>query len=108
MKEYSRHDCPSAAKALAQVPAHDEDSLAAQFFMGVCQMHDGDAVAAARILESVANAGDSPQQEAALYYLAQVALERNDAGTARRYLTRTVSLHGDFESRARAELTSIR
>jgi hypothetical protein len=108
MKAYTRQDCRSAAKTLALVPAHDEDSLAAQFFMGICQMHDGDMATATRILESVANAGDSPQQEAALYYLAQVALERNDAKTARRYLTRTVSLRGDFESRARAELTKIR
>jgi uncharacterized protein HemY len=85
----------------------DEDSLAAQFFKGVCQMHDGDMSAATRSLESVANAGDSPQQEAALYYLAQVALARNDAEAARRYLTRTVSLHGDFESRAHSELSKI-
>src|ERR1700677_618548 len=90
MKAYTRQDCRSAAKTLALVPTHDEDSLAAQFFMGVCQMHDGDMAAAAETLASVANAGDSPQQEAALYYLAQVAMERNDAKTARRYLTRTV------------------
>jgi uncharacterized protein HemY len=108
MKAYARKDCPSAVRDLAQVPANDEDSLAARFFNGVCQMRDGDLGAASRSLESVANAGDSPQQEAALYYLAQVALERNDADAARRYLAHTVSLHGDFESRARAELTNIR
>ena len=108
MKAYAGKDCRGAVKALAQVPARDEDSLAARFFMGVCQMRDGDLGAASRTLDSVANAGDSPQQEAALYYLAQVALERNDAGAARHYLTRTVSLQGDFELRARAELTKIR
>jgi anti-sigma factor RsiW len=108
MNAYTRQDCPGAVKALSQVPAHDEDSLAAQFFMGVCQMHAGNLGTASRILESVASAGDSPQQEAALYYLAQVALERNDAAAARRYLTRTVSLHGDFESRAHSELIEIR
>ncbi len=108
MKAYTGRDCPSAVKTLAQVPAHDENSLAAQFFMGVCQFHDGEMGAATRTLESVANAGDSPQQEAAFYYLAQAALERNDADAARRYLARTVSLHGDFESRARAQLTNIR
>jgi len=108
MKAYTRQDCQSTVKALSQVPAQDEDSLAAQFFMGVCQMRNGNLGTATRILESVANAGDSPQQEAALYYLAQVALERNDANSARRYLTRTVSLHGDFETRARAELNKLR
>ncbi|MGD0629503.1 MAG: zf-HC2 domain-containing protein [Terracidiphilus sp.] len=104
MKAYTRRDCPSAVKTLAQVPHNNEDSLAAQFFMGVCQFHEGEMGAATQTLESVANAGDSPQQEAALYYLAQVALLQNDADTARRYLKRTVSLHGDFESRARTEL----
>jgi len=108
MKAYTHQDCQSTVKALSQVPAHDEDSLAAQFFMGICQMHNGNLGTATRILESVANAGDSPQQEAALYYLAQVALERNDADAARRTLRRTVSLHGDFESRAHAELIKIR
>jgi hypothetical protein len=108
MKAYAHEDCPSAVKDLAKVPVHDEDSLAARFFMGVCQMRDKDFGAASKSLESVANAGDSPQQEAALYYLAQIALERNDPGAARRYLVHTVSLHGDFESRARAELSKIR
>jgi anti-sigma factor RsiW len=108
MKAYTRRDCSSAVKALARVPANDEDSLAARFFVGVCQMHDGSLGAATTTLESVANAGDSPQQEAALYYLAQVALERGDADAARHYLTRTVALRGDFESRARAELVKIR
>jgi hypothetical protein len=108
MKAYTSQNCPGAVKALSKVPADDEDSLAARFFTGICQMHDGDLAAATRILESVAKAGDSPQQEAALYYLAQVALERNDAATARHYLTRTVSLHGDFESRAHSELAKIR
>ena len=108
LKAYTRQDCPTAVKTLAQVPPNNEDSLAAQFYMGVCQMHDGQSGAATRTLESVANAGDSPQQEAALYYLAQGSLEQNDADAARRYLKRTVSLHGDFESRARSELNKIR
>jgi len=44
--------------------------------------------------------GDSPQQEAALYYLAQIALVHNDPTTARHYLARTIALRGDFERRA--------
>jgi anti-sigma factor RsiW len=108
MKAYTLQDCASVVKTLSQVPAQDEDSLAAQFYMGVCQMHLGDLGAASRTLEHVSNAGDSPQQEAALYYLAQGSLERNDADAARHYLSRTVSLHGDFERRARAQLTQLR
>jgi hypothetical protein len=108
MKAYMRQDCPSALKALSQVPVQDEDSLAGQFYIGVCQMHLNDLKAATATLERVANAGDSPQQEAAFYYLAQIALERNDATNGRHYLTRTISLHGDFEHRARTEMDQVR
>jgi len=107
MRAYSAQDCPHAINTLSQVPSADEDSLAARFYSGVCQMHDGDLAAASETLRGVADGGDSPQQEAALYYLAQIALSRNDSATARHYLARTVSLRGDFERRARAELTKV-
>jgi hypothetical protein len=107
MKAYTSRDCPLAIKVLSQVPATDEDSPASRFYIGICQMHDGDLGAASLTLRAIDQAGDSPQQEAALYYLAQIALTRNDAVTAHRYLARTVSLHGDFERRARSELTRL-
>lgn len=108
MKAYSSNDCPHAIKTLSQVPAADEDSSAARFYTGVCQMHDGDLATASQTLRGLAEAGDSPQQEAALYYLAQISLSRNDSTTARHYLARTISLRGDFERRARSELTNLR
>jgi len=37
MKAYTGHDCPTAVKSLARVPAADEDSLAARFYSGVCR-----------------------------------------------------------------------
>jgi hypothetical protein len=108
MKAYTRQDCLSAVQALSQVPVQDEDSLAGQFYIGVCQIHLDNLNSAAATLKRVANAGDSPQQEAAFYYLAQIALERNDATNGRLYLTRTISLHGDFERRARTEISQLR
>jgi len=107
MKAYSSQDCPRALTALAQVPATDADSHAAHFFSGICQMHLGDLDAASRSLSAVSDAGDSPQQEAALYYLAQLALARNNAASAHQYLERTLSLHGDFDRRARAQLLQL-
>ena len=71
-------------------------------------MHEGDLDGAAHSLRGVSDAGDSPEQEAALYFLAQIALARNDAGSARKSLERTVALHGDYERRARVELTHLR
>jgi hypothetical protein len=108
MKAYARRDCAGAVKALAQIPAEDEDARAARFYSGVCQMHSGDLAGASQRLRSVAGAGDSPQQEAAFYYLAQIALKGNDVAAARRDLSRTVQLRGDFEARARAELIRLR
>jgi hypothetical protein len=108
MKAYSSHDCPLAIKTLVQVPSEDEDSLASRFYSGICLMHEGDLASASKSLRGVADAGDSPQQEAAFYYLAQIALAGNDSTTARHYLSRTISLHGDLERRARAELNKVR
>jgi anti-sigma factor RsiW len=108
MKAFSRRDCPQALASLAQVPAQDENALAAHFYLGVCQMQQANLAAASKTLSAVAEAGDSPEQEAALYYLAQVAMLRNDATNARHDLARTIALHGDFEPRARIELNKIR
>jgi hypothetical protein len=107
MKAYTSQNCPGAVESLAQVPTQDDDSLAAQFYTGVCQMREGDLTGATSSLRHVESAGDSPQQEAALYYLAQIALACNDETTARHYLASTISLRGDFLTRARAELASI-
>ena len=108
MKAYRAQDCAAAEKSLALVAAADENHLAAEFYRGACQMRDSNLPAATKTLRRVADAGDSPQQEAALYYLAQAALAGNDATTARHFLARTIALHGDFEGRARAQLSKIR
>jgi predicted Zn-dependent protease len=107
MRAYNRQDCARALEALSRVPAADEASTAARFYSGVCLMHEGDLPGATHSLRGVADAGDSPQQEAAFYYLAQVSLAGNDAVTARRYLARTISLRGDLESRARSQLAHV-
>jgi len=103
MKAYAQGRCPAAVAELAKVPAQDANARTAAFYVGACQMHMGNLAAAAVTLHSVAAQGDSPQQESALYYLAQVALARNDAGTAHRLLQHTIALQGDLEARARAE-----
>jgi hypothetical protein len=103
MAEYAHGQCSSALDDLAQVSAESRSLLAAQFYSGTCQMHERDYYAAQATLQAVADQGDSPQQEASLYYLAQVALARGDAPAAHGLLLRTIALNGDFEARARAE-----
>ena len=103
MTAYRQGRCNAATARLAGVPAQDETALAARFYTGVCQMHVGNLAAASATLRGVTAQGDSPQQESALYYLAQIALARNDATSAHHLLLHAISLKGDLEGRARAE-----
>jgi tetratricopeptide (TPR) repeat protein len=103
MKEYVSGNCRDAITALAQVSAESTQARAAEFYSGACQIRLGNYASASEILRKVADAGNSPQQEAAFYSLAQIALTDNDPATARAYLSRTISLRGDLEERARAQ-----
>jgi len=107
MKSYIKHDCPHAIRSLSHVAPRSDEALAARFYAGVCQVKQGSLEDASATLRKVEAAGDSPQQEAALYYLAQIALVHGDTTAARRSLTHTISLHGDFEARARAQLDKL-
>jgi hypothetical protein len=79
MKAYAEGNCATALPYLAQVPAGSPQAVAAHFYAGACQFSLHDLGKAAASLETTARAGDSPQLEAALYYLAQVKLARGDA-----------------------------
>ena len=103
MKEYANGNCRGAIAALSQVPAESAEARAAEFYSGACQMNLGNFASVTGLLRNVADAGDSPQQEAALYALAQIALAGNDPATAHGYLLRTISLRGDLEGRAREQ-----
>lgn len=107
MKAYETGDCSAAVGDLARVPAQSADALAAQFYSGVCQMKLKQLDAASTTLSRVVSKGDSPQQEAALYYLAQIALLRGDSAGARQNLEKAISLHGEFEQRATGELGKL-
>jgi hypothetical protein len=102
MAAYAHGDCNDALSELTGVADASRELLAAQFYSGLCQMHLKDFAAASATLGAVTDHGDSPQQEAAYYYLAQVALAQDDAGAAHGLLQHTIELHGDFEARARA------
>lgn len=107
MKEYANGNCRGAIAVLAQLPVKSGEARAGQFYDGACQMRLGDFSLASELLHKVADAGDSPQQEAALYLLAQIALAGNDTAAAHAYLLRTISLRGDYEGRARKQEQGI-
>jgi hypothetical protein len=103
MREYAAGNCQDAIVTLRQVAEQSAEAHAAEFYSGACQMRLGDFPAATRGLRKIADSGDSPQQEAALYILAQIALAGNDPVAAHMYLERTIALRGDLEQRARQQ-----
>lgn len=107
MKAYAAGHCSTAASLLSHVPADSSDSVAAQFYEGVCRMQVKDWNSASALLLLVASHGDSPQQEAAWYYAAQVALAQNHRKSAQFDLQSAIALHGDFEQRARHQLAIL-
>lgn len=107
MKAYASGDCSKALPRLAQVPARSPDTLAARFYEGACQMQLKQWDQAVAALQGVASKGESPQQEGAMYMLAQIALARGDLDSARRQLEQITTLHGDFEQRAQRQLGEL-
>lgn len=107
MKQYVAGDCAGAMNTLSKVDPGGPDGLAAQFYSGVCRMHEGDMAGAVTTLRRVADAGDSPYQELALYYLAQIALAQSKTADARHDLKQVVALRGDREHQARRQLAQI-
>lgn len=103
MNDYAKGDCPEAVAELARVPAQSEDLRAARFYCAACEMRMGNLTEAESRMRAVATAGDSPQQESALYYEAQIALANDDPAAAHRYLVQTIALQGDLEQKARDE-----
>ncbi len=103
MLAYQHHDCANATPALAGIPATSRNATAARFYSGACQLSLGHYDQASALLTPIADGPDSPQQESARYTLAQVALARNNPALAHTWLTRTLALRGDLESRARAQ-----
>jgi hypothetical protein len=108
MQAYKRGDCAAAIPSLASVPAENEDATAAQFYAAACELDAHHLDAAIADFKAVIRAGDSPQLEAATYYLAQAMLARGDAAAARSYLQQTIALHGDYEQLAHDQLQRLK
>jgi TolA-binding protein len=107
MKQYAAGNCAGAMNTLSQVDPNSASRAAAQFYSGVCRMHTGDFAGAAAALRPVATAAESPYQESALYYLAQIALAQSKGAEARHDLKQVVALRGDLEHQARRQLAQI-
>jgi tetratricopeptide (TPR) repeat protein len=103
MAAYQNGNCSKTVVALNDVSESAPEYRAARFYAGACLMHLGKLDAALASLSKVADAGDTPEQEPALYEMAQVALAQNNPTLAHKYLQQTIALRGDLEAKARAE-----
>jgi tetratricopeptide (TPR) repeat protein len=103
MKDYEKGDCRGAVAELARVATPSADLRTARFYCAACEMQLGNLLEAATEMRKVAAAGDSPQQESALYYEAQIALAINNPAAAHRYLVQAIALQGELEQKARNE-----
>jgi hypothetical protein len=104
MRSYAQGNCPAALNQFGHVPDGSKHGVAARLYGGLCHFKAHELSQAQSSFEAVIAAGDTPQLESAEYYLAQTMLLRSDAATARLWLRRTVSLHGDYQARAQAQL----
>jgi hypothetical protein len=107
MRAYAANDCATAIGELKRVPRSSDRGEAVVLYAGACQYQLRNLAAARASLTQLASNQDSPLTEVARYYLAQVELAQNHAAEARRWLNEVVSLHGDYEARASAQLKKI-
>jgi len=107
MQAYAREDCAGAIENLAKVPATSEDGIAAGLYSGLCQLKQRELDQAQASFSRVVAGGDTPQLEAAEYFLAQTRLLRGDAAGATRWLDKTIALHGDYEDRAQKQIALL-
>jgi tetratricopeptide (TPR) repeat protein len=102
MARYRRGDFAGAVPGLEEHLRRHADDQRAAFYLGVSLLATHQAEAAARRLERVASAGDSPYEEEAWYLLAKAHIERGDVGAAIAALDRTAALKGERAGEARA------
>jgi anti-sigma factor RsiW len=107
MRSYTAGNCAKALPQLKSVPAKDENAVAAQLYAGACELSAHETGAAVSDFKQVIVAGDTPQFEAAYYYLAQSMLLEGKTQAARECLAKTIALQGDFEQRARIQLAQL-
>jgi len=98
-------ELPAAIRDLARVPAGDQD-LTARASIGRLPDAGKRLAGAFTRLRSVAEAGDSPQQEQ-LSTTSRRLLLRKTIFYCRHNLSLVISIRGDFENRARAQLVHL-
>lgn len=107
MQRYMGRDYAGAREALTRAVAADPGRPAAQFYLGICQLHAGEAEAAAASFARTVSLGDSIYYEDAHFFLAKARLAQGRVADARAALQTVATLAGDREADARALLREL-
>ncbi len=107
MQRYQRRDYAGAMPGLRAIVEAHPDSVAARFYMAICQLLTNDRSSAVAALKEVIGAGNTPFHEPARFYLAKALLAGGDVRGADIQLRVIVEMHGPFEKQATVLLTQI-
>jgi hypothetical protein len=107
MRRYQERDYAGAAEALRKIVAAQPTAADALFYLGVCELHEGQIGAARATLAKVIAASEAIYEEDAWYLSAKAALVQGDVVAARAALQKVVVLDGDRAREARKLVAAI-
>lgn len=107
MQRYMARDYAGARQALTRAVGTDPGRPAAQFYLGICQLLDGEAEEAAATFARTVALGDSMYYEDAHFFLAKARLSQGRIAEARTALEAVATMAGDREAEARTLLGEL-
>jgi hypothetical protein len=107
MREYSAAHYTEAIPGLRRALEKEPDNPAYAFFLGVTCLLADQTEAGINALQKVADAGDSPFQEEAWFYLAKAHLRRHSVGATRAAVQRVIDMQGEHAAEARIILIEL-
>jgi TolA-binding protein len=108
MQRYARQDFAGAIPELRAAANAMPGFIAARFYLGICLLLTGDRISGIQELRAVIEAGGTPYQERARFYLAKGLIAEHDVSRARTQLESLIAQHGELEKQATALLAQIR
>lgn len=106
MRRYQQHEFKEAQSELQAVVTAEPTRTEARFYLGACELFDGQPAAALANLQPVTTA-DSPYQEEARWLMAKAYLRQHSLADARRELTALVTGGGDWAGQAKQLLAQL-
>jgi tetratricopeptide (TPR) repeat protein len=107
MRQYNARDYSAAIPKLQSAVREDPSNSAAQFFLGICYLMQGDDSEGRAHLSAVVAMGDSPELESAHFYLAEAWLRQGRKTETKAELRRALALQGGLQSKEKDLLRQV-